>query len=112
VCLRNVDGTLKASTLTFYTGHLENHIAPALGTHLVSGITRQDCRELIAKARAKGLKVATVRGIVRVTLAADLPDLVGRDVREAVKVEQVPGSHWPPHARAPGLDGRAPGSAQ
>jgi len=58
-------GALKASTLRFYKGNLEQHIYPALGSRLVTSLRRQDCRALVAAARAKGLRVATVRGIVR-----------------------------------------------
>ena len=63
--LKTATGTLKASTVTFYDGALDTHVLPALGARQVASIRRQDCRELIAACRAKGLKVATVRGILR-----------------------------------------------
>ena len=66
---------MKASTLEFYEGHLDTHVLPALGSHAVSAIRRQHCRELIATSRAKGLKVSTVRGIVR-TLSTILSQAV------------------------------------
>jgi integrase len=56
---------LKASTLYFYVDNLENHILPLLGQRAVTGITRKDCRQLVTTARGKGLKISTVRGIVR-----------------------------------------------
>jgi len=57
--------SLKASTLTFYRGHLDQHVFPALGSRPVGSLTRQDCRALVASCRAKDLRVTTVRGIVR-----------------------------------------------
>ena len=57
--------TLKASTVTFYQGHLTQHILPALGSQPVPKIRRADCRQLVFTCRSKGLQVATVRGIVR-----------------------------------------------
>ncbi len=60
-----VKGTLKASTVSFYDGVLNNHILPALGSRDISSLSRQDCRELIATCRAKGLRTGTLKGIVR-----------------------------------------------
>src|SRR4051812_2210130 len=37
-------GNLKASTVYFYSTHLEQHIYPALGTRRVSALRRPDCR--------------------------------------------------------------------
>ena len=62
---RSLTGTIKASTASFYAGILKNHILPALGSRGISSVTRQDCRELIATCRAKGLSRDTVKGIVR-----------------------------------------------
>lgn len=73
--LKAASGNLKASTVAFYEGNLDRHILPALGDRLVSSIRREDCRELIAAARGKGLKLATVRGIVR-TLSTVLTEAV------------------------------------
>lgn len=56
---------LKASTIGFYQGHLNQHILPALGDRLVSDLRRADCRDFVTLCRGKGLKVATVRGIAR-----------------------------------------------
>src|SRR5581483_10074200 len=39
--LRTVEGTLKASTLRFYEGALEQHILPALGSHPVAFLKRR-----------------------------------------------------------------------
>jgi hypothetical protein len=41
-------GTLKASTVGFYEGPLEQHVFPALGTRQVASMRRSDCRELPA----------------------------------------------------------------
>jgi hypothetical protein len=56
---------LKDSTLHFYTDNIENHLIPLMGTLAIDRITRADVRELIAKVCDKGLKLTTVRGIVR-----------------------------------------------
>src|SRR5688572_17337137 len=66
---------LKASTVGFYEGHLEQHIVPALGSRLVSSLRRADCRALVTACRAKGLKATTVRGIAR-TLSTILSQAV------------------------------------
>lgn len=68
-------GALKASTVAFYDGALQQHIVPALGTRSVASLNREDCRSLIATCRAKGLKVSTVRGIAR-TLSTILTQAV------------------------------------
>jgi hypothetical protein len=60
---------LKASTVRFYTDNLENHVFPLLGPRPITEVSRKDCGELIATVRAKGLKVATVRGIARTVSA-------------------------------------------
>ena len=75
--LESATGSLKASTVAFYRGTLNRYIFPVLGTRLVSSIRRADCRELVAKCRAKGLAVATVRGMARtlsVVLASAVED--------------------------------------
>lgn len=66
---------LKASTLRFYRDNLENHILPRLGEKPVTAVTRRDCRELVAAARSTGLKIETVRGILR-TLSTVLSQAV------------------------------------
>jgi integrase len=66
---------LKASTLRFYTDHLENHIYPLMGSRPITEISRRDCRQLIAATRDKGLRITTVRGIIR-TLSAVLAQAV------------------------------------
>jgi integrase len=66
---------LKASTVSFYEGHLEQHIMPMLGSRLVASLRRADCRTLVTICRAKGLKATTVRGIAR-TLSTILSQAV------------------------------------
>ncbi len=73
--LETVKGTLKASTFGFYQAHLERYILPALGAHQVASLRRADCRELVTRCRAKGLKVTSVRGITR-TLSTILSQAV------------------------------------
>ena len=73
--LATVKGTLKASTLAFYDAHLERHVLPALGTRQVASLRRSDCRDLVTRCRAKGLKATTVRGIAR-TLSTILTQAV------------------------------------
>jgi integrase len=74
---------LKASTVGFYKGHLEQHIVPALGARAVASVRRLDCRQLVTACRAKGLKRTTVRGIAR-TLSTILS--------QAVEDELLPGN--------------------
>jgi integrase len=74
---------LKASTVGFYAGHLEQHIVPALGARAVASVRRLDCRQLVTACRAKGLKRTTVRGIAR-TLSTILS--------QAVEDELLPGN--------------------
>jgi integrase len=81
--LQTASRNLKASTLRFYRGHLDQHILPALGNRPLSTIRRADCRDLVTNSRAKGLKVATVRGIAR-TLSTILS--------QAVEDELLPGN--------------------
>jgi integrase len=66
---------LKASTVAFYEGALDQHILPALDARPVASLGRPDCRHLIAACRAKGLKVSTVRGVAR-TLSTILSQAV------------------------------------
>jgi len=73
--LKNGVSHLKASTVHFYTDHLENHVLPLLGQRPVTTIERKDCRELVATVRAKDLKINSVRGIVR-TLSVVLSQAV------------------------------------
>ena len=80
--LKTAERNLKASTIRFYTGHLEQHIYPALGTRLVASLRRADCRDLVAACRAKGLKIATVRGIAR-TLSRILSQAVEDEILPA-----------------------------
>ena len=68
--LKGLAGNLKASTIAFYTDNVERHVLPTLGTRRLRDISRADCRELIAAARGKGLKLNTVKGIAR-TLRLD-----------------------------------------
>jgi integrase len=63
--LESAAGSLKASTVRFYHANFKQHVLPILGSRQVTSLRRQDCRELITICRAKGLRVATVRGIVR-----------------------------------------------
>lgn len=63
--LKTVTGALKASTVVFYERALTTHVWPALGARPVTSIRRRDCRDLIGRCRAKGLRVATVKGILR-----------------------------------------------
>jgi integrase len=73
--LKGLTGNLKASTIRFYAEHLRRHIVPALGQRRIGQVNRVDCRELAIALRGKGLKVNTVRGIVR-TLSALLSQAV------------------------------------
>ena len=66
---------MKASTVRFYEGHLEQHIVPVLGQRPISEVRRADCRDLVIACRTKGLKVSTVRGIAR-TLSTILTQAV------------------------------------
>ncbi len=52
--LAKMKETLKASTVTFYPGHLTQHILPALGVRQVPQLRRADCRRQLLTCRAKG----------------------------------------------------------
>jgi integrase len=80
--VETVRGSLKASTVRFYEGHLEQHVLPALGTRPVASLRRHDCRDLIVRCRAKNLRLATIRGVVR-TLSAVLSQAVEDELLEA-----------------------------
>ena len=69
------DLNLKVSTVRFYRDHLENHVFPVMGSRPIDSVTRKDCRELVTTVRKKGLKISTVRGIVR-TLSTVLSQAV------------------------------------
>src|SRR5262252_784876 len=43
--LATMAGSLKASTIRFYTGNFRQYIGPTLGDRAVSAVSRQDCRE-------------------------------------------------------------------
>jgi integrase len=73
--LKAIDGSLKASTVRFYTENLERHVLPLLGGKPVRSLNRADCRELVAVSRGKGLAVNTVKGIAR-TLSVVLSQAV------------------------------------
>ena len=73
--LHVADLNLKTSTVRFYTDHLENHVFPLIGRRPIADVTRKDCRDLVMTAREKGLKISTVRGIVR-TLSTVLSQAV------------------------------------
>jgi integrase len=73
--LKGSAGNLKASTIAFYTDNLRRHVYPLLGSRAIGSITRADCRELVATARGKGLRLNTVRGINR-TLSVVLSQAV------------------------------------
>jgi integrase len=79
--LPSAELNLKASTVRFYRDHLENHVFPLLGHQPLASVSRKDCRQLVASTREKGLKIQTVRGIVR-TLSVVLS--------QAVEDEQLP----------------------
>jgi integrase len=66
---------LKTSTVRFYADALDNHVLPLLGERPICDVNRADCRNLIVVARARGLRVSTVRGIVR-TLSSVLSQAV------------------------------------
>jgi integrase len=83
IWLKGLAGNLKASTVAFYGDNLRRHVLPALGKRPVGAVTRSDCRELVVTLRAKGLKVNTVRGIIR-TLSALLS--------QAAEDEKLPGN--------------------
>jgi integrase len=80
--LEAVRSTLKASTLDFYERHLTRHLVPALGPRQVASLKRSDCRELVGRCRAKGLKASTVRGIAR-TLSTILSQAVDDELLSA-----------------------------
>lgn len=63
--LRTVTGRLKASTIGFYEDNLKHHVLPLLGSRPISSIKRADCISLITALRGKGLKIRTIRGVVR-----------------------------------------------
>ena len=73
--LATMTGSLKASSIRFYTGNFTQYIWPALGDRPVSSVSRQDCRDLIAACRRKGLRRATIVGAVR-TLSTMLTQAV------------------------------------
>ncbi len=74
---------LKASTVRFYSDNLKNHIFPLLGDTPIKAVSRMDCRRLVTHARDGGLRIDTVRGIVR-TLSTVLS--------QAVEDELLPGN--------------------
>jgi integrase len=80
--LPSAELNLKASTVHFYKDNLENHVFPLLGNLPIAEITRKDCRQLIATARTKGVKIDTVRGIVR-TLSTVLSQAVEDELLSA-----------------------------
>jgi integrase len=63
--LLTISGRLKASTIGFYSDNLDNHVLPLLGARPVAEIKRADCINLITTLRGKGLKIRTIRGVVR-----------------------------------------------
>ena len=63
--LRTVNGRLKASTIGFYEDNLNHHVLPLLGSRPIDSIKRGDCISLITALRSKGLKIPTIRGVVR-----------------------------------------------
>ena len=73
--LLGLTGTLKASTIKFYTDNLGHHVLPILGPRLIGTVSRADCREIVVAARTKGLRLNTVRGIAR-TLSTVLSQAV------------------------------------
>lgn len=69
------DAQLKVSTRRFYRDNLKNHIVPALGSQLVSSITREDVKRFLVKLRAKKLQPKTITGVIR-TLSTILSEAV------------------------------------
>ena len=67
--------SLKASALAYYEAKLTRYIVPLLGSRQVASLRCADCRDLVARMRAKGLKVRTIRGIAR-TLSTILTQAV------------------------------------
>jgi integrase len=63
--LLTIAGRLKASTMGFYRDNLDHHVLPLLGARSVAEIKRGDCITLITTLRGKGLKIRTIRGVVR-----------------------------------------------
>ena len=63
--LLTVAGRLKASTIGFYEDNLKHHVLPLLGSRPIDSIKRGDCISLITALRGKGLKIRTIRGVVR-----------------------------------------------
>jgi integrase len=63
--LLTIAGRLKASTIGFYSDNLDHHVLPLLGDRPIGEIKRGDCITLITTLRGKGLKIRTIRGVVR-----------------------------------------------
>jgi len=62
--LRDVQPTVRASTLRSYQGHVAHHISPLLGGIVVGKLTSSDVRRLIAHVLRAGRSAATVGRIV------------------------------------------------
>ena len=73
--LAGLRGSLKGSTVAFYESNLSRHVLRVLGGRPVASIKREDCLSLIADLRSRGLKLNTIKGIVR-TLSAVLSEAV------------------------------------
>ncbi len=83
---------LKASTVRFYTDHLENHIYPSpLGRLPLADIRRTDVKAFIIELREKGLARSTISGIVR-TLSRVLSEAF-EDEKVVANVALRPGKH-------------------
>jgi len=80
--LTGAAAALKPSTRGFYRDHLDHHVLPLLGHRRVDSLRRKDVITLIRTSRQKGLKVNTVRGIVR-TLSVVLSEAVEQEHLDA-----------------------------
>jgi integrase len=61
----HVKNVLAASTRRFYAMNLKEHIVPVIGSKSISGITRADCKAVMASCQVKDLRVASLLGIGR-----------------------------------------------
>jgi hypothetical protein len=57
----------KVSTHRFYRFNLDVHILPVLGSHPVGSVSRAECRKVLAAGREKGLKIASLAGVLMST---------------------------------------------
>jgi integrase len=96
--LKTAAQTLKPSTHRFYSEHVTRHLLPTFTGRPMQSLRRSDCRLLVQALRAKGLRVNTVRGILR-TLSTILSQAVDDELLPA-----NPALRLGKHLRAVGTD--------